>query len=238
MKRTLGLSLVVVLVGVAFAQAGITVNPIDLRAGDRIDYLQQTYSGGGNGGVFTWQVLSTQSSPNRPNPPAVGTLFYTFCTELTQYIGDPITLEEVSSASSYVPWREVNNKTDYSGVWLFEQWADSKLAFISHDSAADSHAVQIGIWRSLGFVSGGGYSDAQWAAGLSTCDTWLASMPVGWAPAAEDVLVFKSNQDQLFLASGIGSNTAVPEPVSLAVWSLIGAAAIGGTLLKRHRGSV
>lgn len=230
MKRAVALLVVLVLMTGGIANASITVNPIDLRTGDVINYQSQTYSGSGSGGPFTWKVQSTVTRTDGATPPAVGTVFYTFCTELTQYIGDPIALQTIVAASAYSAW------VDMKGAWLFEQWADSNTSFVSHDSASDSHVVQVAIWRSLGWTTGGGYTTTQWTSYLAIADAWLEGMPKNWVPdATSKVMVFGANQDQIYLGIVGGSGLpGVPEPTSLAIWGL-GSIGVGAAAAIRRR---
>jgi hypothetical protein len=232
----IGLSLVLVLFGPLYAQAGITVSPINLQTGDGIGYWVQTYPYPlTDGGPFRWTLEYVSDSPVRLNPPAQWTQFYTFCTEMDQTIQSPLYVETVQSAKDYFSVRSRVQPPDYTGAWLFLKWADNDAAFIDHDNSFDSNVVQIGIWRSLGYSPPSGSS---WAEELQILDDpvagWLRQMPSNWQPGEDvRVLVFGNSQDLMFLAPG--TNEGVPEPATLIIWSLLGALGVALGWRRRKR---
>jgi hypothetical protein len=251
-KRSLILSLVIVLVASLRVEASLTLN-----VGDVAKYLGHAYDIGnnplfeGNGGAFSWVLSSTHSPLSSPT----NTAFQTFCVELTQTIstGSPGPYYKVSSVFTPTVGSFINSSSstlgNLQGIYLFDLWSANKIT----QNATNAGVVQAALWESEG------YSDSQIASALgistfylnNTVDTSIQTF-LGVALSTStsysnyspsDVVAFdlktlggSGAQDQIVLGTVGGSNNgSVPEPVSLAVWGIGAGLAAGSVALRRKQ---
>jgi hypothetical protein len=226
MRRVVVYTLVLMFVA-SIASASIVVNPIELRNGDTVKYNGQTYAGStGNGGPFTWSFYSAAASPTPPRatPPAFGTLFYTFCTEINQYVpSSTIVVTNLTDAGSLIPSYFIDSK----GLYAFEKWAENSTY---HNSPLYSAATQVAVWQSRNFaVNSGGLTWSNYASEIAALTSgWTTS----WVPTDQSVIIWTNNQDQIYISS------AIPEPASIVVWSLIATVSCLGVTVWRRRARV
>ena len=246
MKRSVGLSLILVLWINLSAQAAIYLSPINLAAGDTATFVQQTPGlSFGYGGQFTWQIATTAPRTDGSQAPASGTTFYAFCGQMTGNNSD------ISNGGTYTVAQIINpaigsliNKAgntlvNTQGLFLFDQWANGNIAL----TQANAAAVQAALWLGEGYApstinSNAGFSPTDLASAQSTASSLLTSL--GYSPAwqigpNDNVAILSNGQDEFFY--GDPKAGAVPEPASFLIWgvglSLAGAATVIGA--KRTR---
>jgi hypothetical protein len=227
---------VVLMFAASVASAAIVVNPIDLRDGDQVKYVTQTYSGyTGRGGPFTWSFYSAAPS-DRTTPPVVGTLFYTFCTEVTQYVPNPggiLTVSGLQNAASLGFTPSSYFKTS-EGIYAFEKWSNNPTYYNSTSYSAATQAI---VWESENIAPiNYGINPANYTSEIAALTSgWDTS----WRPVDESVIIWGNSQDQLFLSTvESGGSGAVPEPATIIVWSLLVTSSWLGMRVWRRRGRI
>jgi hypothetical protein len=228
MKNALGLSLILVLWTALTAQAAIS-----LRPNDTIFFTGQTPNlSVANGGQFTWQVASTVPRTDGTQPPAVGTVFYTFCAQIggAGSLIAPGNTYTIGSFITPVVGQKINvggnTLVDNKGLFLFDKWSTGGIT--QNDNTAS--ALQVSLWLSEGYTAGnveseGGYTASQLSAAETEESTLLTALGYtsSWKIGANDeVAVLNNAQDQFVYVST--SSGSVPEPDSVAIWGLFGLA--------------
>jgi hypothetical protein len=208
---------------------------IVVAAGDDV----KLYRGPGNsGGVFYVDVLGEGVSTSPYD-------FDTFCVQLSEFIslGGPA-YDVYSITKSTIAG---NVSLGSFAAWLYNEFLDGGIAIANNQ---DANAVQVGIWRSMGYLGGG---DATSPVGANYDAVLLASLDTAyaadaaWAAQAVDINGNKTGnisimnlktlsgdnaQDQLVRMPPPPGNTPVPEPLSIAVWSLL-AMCVGSVSTQR-----
>jgi len=252
MNRVL-LGLAGVLLFASVASAGILNN---LQVGYELTNLGQNYTGpgdpnwpatsgpadsDGDGGQFSFRV----SNPSAPGNPVLGD-FVSFCANITQFLQSPLYVVALSSNTN----SNGVALSDY-GKWVFWKYlggddgrsAGPKPRFlgavlnfdIGQSNAGD---IQGQLWYAFYGTDGGKFSlNAAWAAQYAA-DLGNPSLGHAWGNSAVAWLSSSPNgqpndQDQLVFFPGEYSVT--PEPASVALWTLIGGAAIAGAAMKRRQ---
>jgi hypothetical protein len=235
MKRSLGLSLVFVLMIPFSVQAAIS-----LRPNDTVTFEQQTSGlSTGYGGLFTWQVASTAPRTDGSTAPAVGTSFYSFCAQIGGS-GSTISAGNTYTITSFITpvvGQAINaggnTLVNTQGLFLFDQWSAGNIA----QNQSDAAAIQVALWLSEGYTSSAiestaGYSSSQFSAAQSQESSLLSSLGYSsaWQVGTNDkVAILNGAQDQFVSCST--STSSVPEPASFVIWgivSLAGAATVIG----------
>ncbi len=193
----------------------ILVVPLQSRAGVMIgDQIKFYDNVGFPGGIFNIDVLNNPVAPN----------FKTFCVELTEnvdftttYVVDNIGTTSVLGGKSLTPYT----------AWLYDRFLHGTLASFNAASEIDVNTLQLAIWESIGYdqtdVSThvgpnwyNGYNAVLQNKPWSTNYTYDVTHAL-WSGLGDvrimnlKTLAGVNAQDQL---------TTVPEPFSIAVWSL------------------
>jgi hypothetical protein len=240
MKRTLiatgALALSLLLVCPLAVQASIEV-------GDEIIFGNGI---GGPGGIF---VIDNQTDLAEPN-------FETFCVELFEFISFSPTKYGVESIG--LSTVQSNKPLGTFAAWLYTRFlgVGGTLLGFSASDPLDVNAVQVGIWGDDPLHMGMGYTSAQInpyinagqhdAALLASLKTQFDSDVANflWAGTG-DIFIMNLRkvktdgtygayaQDQLIRIPP-PQQPPVPEPLSVAVWTLL--AACAGSISRRSRG--
>jgi hypothetical protein len=166
----------------------------------------------------------------------VGVEFYTFCTEVTQYVPNPggiLTITALQDAASLGFNSSSYFKTS-KGIYAFQKWSQNPTYY---NSARYSAATQAIVWESENIAPiNYGINPASY---ISEIAALTSGWDAAWRPLNESVIIWGNNQDQLFLSTveptGDG---AVPEPATIIVWSLLGTSCCLGMRVWRRRGSI
>jgi hypothetical protein len=247
MKKIVLFSAMFILATVVQARGSIT-----LLSNDQVKYLGQiSGQSAGNGGAFDWKVtaLGHPIADYGADPPTIGEHFSTFCTELTQTISAGTTYKVKTNPYTPVVGGSSNTsgKTwlDLSGVFLFERWSDGALAWAGHTSSDIAAAVQVALWKSENYSnssisSNGGLTASAYTTQIST---WLTAFGYTGTWTSDNTKVVELTtlangyaQDQIVLVSVPEEHEAVPEPISVLVWTLLGLCAFGGYFARRRIG--
>jgi hypothetical protein len=231
-----GVALVCLCLGAVTAHASIEV-----AQGDDI----RLYRGPGNaGGVFYVDVLGKGVSTSPYD-------FSTFCVQLSEFI----TLSSVTYDVASITKNTVAGNVPLGSfaAWLYNRFLNG-LITISDDQ--DANAVQVGIWRSMGYLSGGdgtspvgsNYDAALLGSKTSPTAGTLTALyyaDVAWTGSA--VVDANGNKGSytgdIFIMNlkDLAGNDAqdqlvrhMPEPMSLVVWSFL-AMCVSGAGLGRRR---
>lgn len=237
----------------AFTSVATAAVVVDV--GDKLTYGGQTpgkfYS---NGGEFTWTLTKNLNYPNNgldpPNTfqPGLSSTLYTFCAEATEFITSPVYVTNITHENS----TGVHQLTD-KAAWLFYRYANGGNAAVATHATLTSdiaRTIQSTIWSEMSYTpsflpsgtgvtlynswfgSGGAYgNDLAWQNKANLFDAYVG---VAWLSAnyADVPDGHGGAQDQLvFLSSG--GLSEVPEPASLAIWSVI--TCVGAALALRRR---
>jgi hypothetical protein len=234
MKRSLVLSLILALAATMRADAAI-----NLSTGDAITFVGQTSGlSTGGGGQFDWIVASTAPRTNGTQPPAVNTAFNSFCAQL-EGDGSWLNQGETYTINRFITpiVGQVINKAgatllDSKGAFLFDAWSEGKIAQTQSGAAA----VQVALWMSEGYtgdeiVSTARFTSSELAAAENLEHSLLKSLGYhcSWQIPTDDKVMVLGGQDQ-WVDPG---NSGVPEPSSIVVWSLLGAAGVAIALRSK-----
>lgn len=176
--------------------------------------------------------------------------FDTFCVQLEEFIAFGPTYK-VANLSQSTVGLGARPLTDFA-AWLYNSYLDETLNnfnyAIKHVTSGASSTVtaaknqanelQYAIWRAMG------YSDSEIGSGWSgsyddNYSGWLADFTASGWTGTGDIYVMnllgidsqgnytKNVQDQLVRIPTPGTSEHVPEPLSVAIWSMLGLVAFG-----------
>jgi hypothetical protein len=219
---------------------------------------------GGNGGIFYVDVIGKVSNTSPYNGSATYYDFPTFCVEIGEHIvlGNSYTVASITTAS-----KETGYNLGSFAAWLYTQFLTpilsgvpasgiESLAKWGDNATQDANAIQVGIWKSMGYtptdisgaLSGGYDSDLLddlhaayqadlWSYGVEDPNTWNAGTYYGNIRIMNlETPSGGTAQDQLVWVPGTFNPPPpqVPEPLSAVVWSLL-AMCTGSGMLARRR---
>ena len=253
LSTLLVLTVSIVLLGAGRANASMTT--IQVQQGDYVTMSlgsQYYVMNGETGGEFGMTVYTDSSMQN-----CLGT-FYTFCA-------DPSTMMDLGVLYKVNAVADANylgyQLSDY-GKWIYYEYAQNDngtltTSYIPGHISPDftstvAGAIQEGIWSQLTLNGNGvglpsGWDDSAYNAVAGTDGVnWLADYNNSLSPDLSSVgiaqlqLAGVNVQNQMVLTVlGTQGNTAVPEPATIIVWSLLGAASwLGMGVWRQRRGPV
>jgi len=196
----------------------------------------------GDGGQFSFIV----SNPTVTGNPVLGD-FVSFCANITQFLHSPLYVVGLSGTTNsngvalsdygkWVYWKYMGG-IDGSSVGPTPRLIGGVLDF--HIGQSNAGDIQNQLWFGLYGTDGGKFSlNAAWAAQYATDlgnaslgHAWGNSVGVAWLSSSPNGV--PNDQDQLVF--GPGQYGGTPEPASLAIWTLIGGAALAGAAMKRRQ---
>jgi hypothetical protein len=223
-----------------------------IQVGDKLTYLGQTpgksYS---TGGEFSWTLTTNTNYPG----PFVGgatSTFYSFCAETIQVIASPVYVVKFSSTNSTGAY----SLTDKAAWLIYREGVGGNAAVPTHATLTSTSAgtIQWAIWNEMGYSSpfslpsaalynswfgpgGAYYADTAWQnkAGGATVAGFSPFAQIAWLSTNyADVPNGKGHaQDQVVFFSA-GRLQEVPEPASIAIWSLLCAGWTGLAVVRRR----
>jgi len=248
------LSAVAVVLAVFFTTSVVARASIVVEVGDDI----RLHDGiGSRGGIFQVDVLTkgVNSSPYD---------FDTFCVQTQEFVTMNTTYRVLGITKNTYGINQNGIKLGSFAAWLYSGFLGvdgvTLGANFSKTDLLDVNALQVGIWQSMGYASPNTIPTISYDTVLLASWVTAFAADAAWAMQAADVNgnktgnvsimnlakgyvkhgIFKVKdlkiQDQLvWIPPPPDGGAPVPEPLSLAVWSLL-AMCVGGISTQRRRG--
>jgi hypothetical protein len=225
------------LVGLCLCAGAVNAS-IQVVVGDQITLNRPAGTFGTSGGEFKVDVLGKGVAPPQYD-------FSTFCVQLNEFISFGTTYNVFDISKKTVAF---DVDLGSFAAWLYTKFLAGSISLLNHQ---DANAVQIGIWRSMGYLPGGdgtssigGNYDAlllgnRVAPAVGTL-TWQYYNDLAWTGAAAiDANGNKgTNTGDIWIMNLKALNGAnvqdqmvqvpsMPEPMSLVVWSFLAMSVLG-----------
>lgn len=205
----------------------VVAAPASVQASVKVgDLVKFTNSHGSPGGAFLVDNLNVTGAPD----------FTTFCAEITEYINFSNTYIVTALGQTNSSGKTLGSYA----AWLFNSFLDGALNGFDPLSASDNNALQLAIWRDMGYTVNEvkSFIGTSWYNSVNTIldgKTWDDDFDNSDWTGTGYIEIMQLNgyntttgktgaaaQDQL-----VRNVPPVPEPMSLLVWSILATCVAG-----------